>query len=260
MVFPESVWDGCERLYTAGSPRATAGTAGNGDRSLAHDFRCAGQFFCGCVCVCVCVCMNLCCYVSVSVYMSVYTWFNLKACIYIVCTHIVIRTLLAQMSGSQIHVMPVQVLVENGTSAGFSLINEARDHLLQVKASIVCLLPLGIHHLSSVFNFYSHLLVNYMKPRQGGVYVGILSRVWWGVCTNLCQDGGLCTKVWQGGVGCLYKAMAGWGGVFVQSHGWVVGVVVQSHGWVGWGVCTKPWQGGVGCLCKAMTGWGGVFV
>ena len=27
----------------------------------------------------------------------------------------------------------LQVLVENGTSAGFSLINEARDHLLEVK-------------------------------------------------------------------------------------------------------------------------------
>ena len=190
------------------------------------------SIFVWCVCVCVCVCVSLCCYVSVILCMSVYTWFNLKACIYIVCTHIiVIRTLLAQMSGLQIHVMPVQVLVENGTSAGFSLINEARDHLLQVKASIVCLLPLGIHHLSSAFNFYSHLLVNYMKPRQGGggVFVGILRRVWWGVCTNLCQDGCLCTKVWQGGVGCLYKAMAGCGGVFVQ-----------SRGWVGWGVCTKP--------------------
>ena len=71
MVFPESVWDGCERLYTAGSPRATAGTAGNGDRSLAHDFRCAGQFF-RVVCVCVCVCV----WVFVAMFLWVY------ACLY----------------------------------------------------------------------------------------------------------------------------------------------------------------------------------
>ena len=104
---------------------------------------CVGEHTCICVCTRACVHACLCCYVSVMVCMEDPCLLNLKAHVYIVCTHImIVQTLLAQMSGSQIYVMPVQVLVENGTSAGFSLINEAREHLLQVKASIICLLPL----------------------------------------------------------------------------------------------------------------------